>query len=62
MSGMNLIHSQQNIRGLDINSLFRLYDELNELLTKSPSQQERLRAGKTVARITKELQRRKVSM
>jgi hypothetical protein len=38
----------------------RLYDQANEIFTRSPSQQERARAGKAVERIARELQRRKV--
>lgn len=54
--------NQRNVRGTDSNSLLRLYDQANEIFTKSPSQQERISAGKAVERISKELQRRKVSL
>jgi hypothetical protein len=53
---------QQNVRGTDSNSLLRLYDQANEIFTKSPLQLERERAGKAMERITKELQRRKVPL
>jgi hypothetical protein len=52
--------NQQNVRGTDSNSLLRLYDQAKEIFTNSPSQQERIRAGKAVERISRELQRRKV--
>jgi hypothetical protein len=62
MSNEILTLNQQNVRGTDSNSLLRLYDQANDIFTKSPSQMERIRAGKAVERISKELQRRKVSL
>lgn len=56
-----LIPSQQIVRGTDSNSLLRLYDQANEVSQKSLLQQERARAGKAVERISKELQRRKLT-
>ena len=50
------------LRGTDSNSLLRLYDRARDLLTKSPSRQERVRVDKTILRITKELQRRNVPL
>ena len=51
----------QNIRGADSNSLLRMYDRANEVVTASLSQQERARADKAIQRIVKELEKRKVS-
>lgn len=62
MDSALLAHSQQYLRGTDSNSLLRLYDQVSELLTKSLSQSQRVRAGKAVERITKELQRRKIRL
>lgn len=62
MNSEILTYSQQNIRRTDSNSLLRLYDQMKEIFTKSPMQQQRLRAGKAVERITKELQRRNVRL
>ena len=56
-----LIPNHQIIRGTDSNSLLRLYDRASEVTKKSPSQQERARAGKAVDRISQELRRRNVS-
>ena len=61
MNNEFLIPNQQSVRGTDSNSLLRLYDRANEVFKKSPSQQERARAGKAVDRISKELQKRHVS-
>ena len=52
--------SLQSIRGTDSNSLLRLYDRATEMFYCSPSQTARLRAGKAIERITKELQRRQI--
>ena len=57
-----LTYSQQHIRGIDNNSLLRLYDQANEISTKSPLQQQRVRAGKAVESIAKELLRRKIPL
>lgn len=52
---------QQALRGTDSNSLLRLFDEANHILQTSDRQLERERAGKAVLRISKELQRRKIT-
>jgi hypothetical protein len=57
----NDVLMQQNVRGTDSNSLLRLFDKANELLTNSKRQQERASASRTMARITKELQKRNVA-
>jgi hypothetical protein len=62
MSNNILNLNQRSVRGLDSNSLLRLYDQVKEIFTKSPSQQDRLRAGKAVEHIAKELQSRKVRL
>jgi hypothetical protein len=54
--------AERHVRGTDTNSLLRLYDLANVMLSKSPSQQDRLRAGKAIQRISKELQKRNVSL
>lgn len=52
---------QTTIRGTDSDSLLRLYDRARNFVAKSASQAECSRAGKLIQRITKELQKRKVS-
>jgi hypothetical protein len=60
--GNNMVTSDlQNIRGADSNSLLRMYDRANVVLCTSLSQLERARAGKTIQRLVKELDKRKVS-
>jgi hypothetical protein len=62
MSNEVLTLTRRNIRGTDSNSLLRLYDRAKAIFTQSPLQLERVRAGKAVERIAKELQRRKVPL
>jgi hypothetical protein len=62
MSNEARTFSQKDIRGTDSNSLLRRYDQANEIFTKSSLQLERVRAGKVVERISKELRRRKVPL
>lgn len=62
MSNHDLAGSQQSLRSTDSNSLLRLYDRAQDVLRTSVGQLERARAGKTIERITKELQRRKVPL
>jgi hypothetical protein len=50
---------QTSLRGIDSNSLLRLNDQAFEIFTKSPSLQERTKAGRAIQRIAKELKRRK---
>ena len=61
MSTDLLTLGRQNLRGTDSNSLLRLYDRAQEIVSRSSSQQERLRADKVIRRIAAELQKRKVS-
>jgi hypothetical protein len=49
-----------NIRGIDSNSLLRMYDQAQGAFNKSASQGGRAIADRAIQRITKELQRRKV--
>ena len=49
-----------SIRRTDSNSLLRLYDLANEILKRSPLQQERARADRAIRRIAQELQKRDV--
>ena len=58
MSNDLLPLDQASIRGSDSNSLLRTYDLAKEVLSKSPSQLEREKAGKAIRRITKELEKR----
>jgi hypothetical protein len=58
----NDVFMQQNVRGTDSNSLLRLFDKANEIFTNSRWQQERSSAFRAMARITKELQKRKVTL
>jgi hypothetical protein len=53
---------ERNLRGVDRNSLLRLYDLANETFRSSLLQQERERADKAIQRITKELQKRGVPL
>ncbi len=53
---------QRDLRGIDSNSLLRLYDQANEILNKSPLQQERERADKAIRRFAKELQKRNIPL
>jgi hypothetical protein len=57
--GLNF--AQWTIRGVDTNSLLRMYDSATDVFRKSPFQQERARADKAIQRIVKELEKRKVS-
>ena len=52
----------QVVRGSDINSLLRWYDQANDLLHKSSSQQERARASKFIQCIARELRKRKAPL
>jgi hypothetical protein len=58
----NDVLMQQNVRGTDSNSLLRLFDKANQIFTNSRWQQERASACKAMAKITKELQRRKIAL
>lgn len=49
----------QQLRGLDSNTLLRLFDQATMVFKGSLLQQERARADRTIQRITRELERRK---
>jgi hypothetical protein len=50
-----------SVRGMDSNSLLRLYDQAKEVVAKAQMQQDRLRAEKAIQRIAKELGKRRVA-
>jgi hypothetical protein len=52
----------QQIRGADGNSLLRFYDQASAVLNRSVSQQERARADRVLQRITRELDKRNLSL
>ena len=54
--------SLSSLRSTDSNSLLRLYDEVQGILKRSPSQQERERAEKSIERITAVLRKRNVRL
>ena len=62
MSQDTFAGSQGNLRGMDSNSLLRLYDQARAVCSSSPSQQERLKADKASQRLARELKRRNVSV
>jgi hypothetical protein len=51
---------QLKVRGIDSNTLLRMYDAAKERSDRSPSQLERERATRAVQRIVRELERRDV--
>jgi hypothetical protein len=55
-----LTMGQAHVRGTDSNTLLRLYDQVRELLARSPSRQERTRAEKAMQRFAHELRKRNV--
>jgi len=59
MSNELLPLDQRKFRGMDNNSLLRMYDLANEFFNKS-GQRDRDRASKAIQRIAKELKRRNV--
>jgi len=60
MSNELLPLDQRKFRGMDNNSLLRMYDLANEFFSRSASQRDRDRASKAIQRIAKELKRRNV--
>jgi hypothetical protein len=62
MSQDILAATQGNLRGTDSNSLLRLYDQARAICSRSPLQQERLKAAKVSQRIARELKRRHLSV
>lgn len=61
MSNEVLVLNQRKVRATDSNSLLRLYDQASEIVSRSLSQLDRIRAGKSVERLSKELKRRKIA-
>lgn len=55
-----LITGERNIRGMDTNSLLRLYDLAQDIVTRADSQLERTKADRTARRALTELRKRKV--
>ncbi len=51
-----------SIRGTDSNSLLRLYDQARAISDRAASRHERDRAERTIRRLAKELQKRKVPL
>lgn len=60
MTNGELLVGQQEIHGADSNSLLRMYDLANQVLNTSKLQLERARADKSIQRIARELQKRKI--
>ena len=55
-----LTTGERNIRGMDTNSLLRMYDLAQGVVTRADSQLERAKADRTVRRVLTELRKRKV--
>jgi hypothetical protein len=62
MSNEALAVNTQQVRGLDSNSLLRLYDLAKDVCKRTSSQQERARADKAIRLIRTELEKRKVAL
>jgi flagellar motor protein MotB len=62
MNNDPLLLGQMALRGIDSNSLLRLYDQASALFRQSPSQVERAKAQKTVQRIAGELYKRHIRL
>jgi hypothetical protein len=54
--------AQKVPRGIDSNSLLLLYDQASVIFRQSPSHLERVKAQKTIQRITSELHKRHVRL
>lgn len=54
--------SARDLRGIDSNSLLRMYDQANAFVNQSEFQQEGAKAAKAVDRIAKELRHRKIPL
>ena len=54
--------SQRDLRGIDSNSILRLFDRATEIFNRSTHQLERAKAEKAVQRISRELQKRNVPL
>ena len=55
-----LTTGERTIRGMDTNSLLRMYDLAQGVVTRADSQSERAKADRTVRRVLTELRKRKV--
>lgn len=55
-----LIIGERNLRGMDTNSLLRMYDLARDVVTRSDLQLERAKAERAVRRVLTELRKRKV--
>jgi hypothetical protein len=55
-----LIIGERNLRGMDTNSLLRVYDFARDVGTRSDLQMERAKADRTAQRVLRELRKRKV--
>jgi len=55
-----LISGDRNIRGMDTNSLLRLYDRARDVVTRADSRLERAKADRTAQRALAELRKRNV--
>jgi hypothetical protein len=55
-----LITGPRSIRGMDTNSLLRLYDFAQDVFTRADSQLERAKADRALQRALAELRKRKV--
>ena len=62
MSNDVLTFDRWGIRGIDSNSLLRMYDLATGIFNNSKLQEERAKADKAIRRIAKELQKRKVTL
>jgi len=54
------ITGERNIRGMDTNSLFRLYDLARDVVERADSQLDRAKADRAVQRVLTELRKRNV--
>jgi hypothetical protein len=55
-----LITGERSIRGMDTNSLLRMYDRAREVVTHAESQLERTKADRAAQRALAELRKRNV--
>jgi hypothetical protein len=55
-----LITGERNLRGMDTNSLLRMYDLARDAVRRSESQTERAKADRAAQRVLTELRKRKV--
>jgi len=55
-----LIIGKRNLRGMDTNSLLRMYDLARDVVTRSDLQIERAKAERAAQRVLTELRKRKI--